>query len=136
MGYETLKLLHISAVVLSFAGFMTRGLGVLCRASWIRHPVARSLPHLIDTGLLLSALGMLWMVHLSPLGLPWLRAKIVGLVVYISLGMVALRPARAVRVGSSRTVRLAAWLAALGVFGYIVSVALTKSSQGVLLWIR
>jgi uncharacterized membrane protein SirB2 len=136
MGYATLKLLHIGAVMLSFTGFMTRGLGVLYRASWVRHPFARTLPHLIDTVLLLSALGMLWVAHLSPLELPWLRAKFVGLVVYISLGTVALRPARAGRVGRGITVRLAAWLAALAVFGYIVSVALTKSPRGALLWIQ
>jgi uncharacterized membrane protein SirB2 len=136
MGYVTLKLLHISAVVLSFAGFIARGLGVLSRASWVGHRFTRTLPHLIDTVLLFSALGMLWVLRLSPWGLPWLRAKIVGLVVYISLGTIALRPAGAGRVGRARTVRLAAWLAALAVFAYIISVALTKSPQGALLWIQ
>jgi uncharacterized membrane protein SirB2 len=99
-------------------------------AAWVRHRIARTLPHLVDTILLASAFGMLWVVHLSPWALPWLRAKIIGLVCYIALGVVALRP----RLGRARPtpkgVRLATWLAALLVFSYIVSVALTKNPQG------
>lgn len=135
MSYATLKLIHISAVVLSFCGFTVRGLGALRNASWVRHSFARSLPHLIDTVLLLSALGMLWVTHFSPWAQPWLRAKIVGLVVYVTLGILALRPTPAGRAPRPRSVRFAAWIGALVVFGYIVSVALTKSPRGALLWL-
>ncbi len=135
VSYATLKLIHVSAVVVSFCGFTVRGLGTLCKASWIRHRLARTLPHLIDTVLLLSALGMLWVIHLSPWALPWLRAKIVGLVVYVTLGILALRPSPARRAPRPRSVRFAAWIGALVVFGYIVSVALTKSPRGALLWL-
>jgi len=134
MSYEALKAIHVGAVALSVCGFTARGLGVLASASWVRHRVARTLPHFIDTVLLLSALGMLWLVHLSPFAVPWLRAKIAGLIVYIALGTLALRPARAGRAGRPRCVRLAAWIGALAVFGYIVSVALTKSPLGAAVW--
>jgi uncharacterized membrane protein SirB2 len=59
----------------------------------------------------------------------WVRgrlAKIIGLLVYIGLGLVALRP------GRPTAVRAVAWVAALATFGYIVSVAITKNPLGVL----
>jgi uncharacterized membrane protein SirB2 len=132
MDYATVKLIHISAVTVSFLGFAARGVGVLRGAAWVRHRLTRTLPHVIDTILLLSAFGMLWIIRLSPWALPWLRAKLVGLVVYIALGVLAFRSARA---GKAGAVSLVAWIGALVVFGYIVSVALTKSPRGVLLWL-
>ena len=72
-----------------------------------RQPGAKTLPHLVDSVLLLSALTLAWMLRLTPGNAPWLLAKIVGLVVYVALGVVALRP------GVSCAVRAAAWVAAL-----------------------
>ena len=124
MDYASLKLVHQGAVALSFAGFFARGLGVLLGATWVRGRTARSLPHGVDSVLLLSALALAWQLRLDPLATPWLLAKIVGLVAYIALGVLALRT------GRSRGQRAAAWLAALAVFGYIVSVAVTKHPAG------
>jgi uncharacterized membrane protein SirB2 len=134
--YATLKLVHVSAVTISFCGFAARGLGVLSGAPWVRHRLARTLPHLIDTVLLASALGMLWLVRLRPWEQPWLRAKTIGLLVYIVLGVVALRPARSGHGGRRMNTRLVAWIGALTVFGYIVSVALTRTPLGALLWVQ
>jgi uncharacterized membrane protein SirB2 len=136
MSYEALKMIHVCAVALSFCGFAARGIGVLREASWVRRRLVRTLPHVIDTVLLASALGMLWVVRLPPWATPWLRAKVVGLVIYIALGMVALRPARTARAGRPRRTRLLAWIGALAVFGYIVSVAVTKRPLGPLVWLR
>lgn len=135
MAYATLKLIHMSAVAITFVGFAARGLGVLSGAAWVRHRITRTLPHVIDTVLLLSAVGMLWVSRLSPWALPWLRAKLVGLIIYIALGVIALRPAAAGRRELPRTARLLAWLSALAVFGYTVSVAVTKSPHGALVWL-
>jgi len=135
MAYATLKLIHMSAVAIAFFGFAARGLGVVSGAAWVRHRLTRTLPHLVDTVLLLSAVAMLWVMRLSPWALPWLRAKFVGLIIYIALGVIALRPSTAGRAEGSRTVRLLAWIGALAVFGYTVSVALTKSPRGALVWL-
>ena len=113
-------------MVLSLAGFFARGLGGLAGAGWVQSRAAKSVPHVVDTVLLLSALVLAWMLRLNPLTTPWLAAKIVALLVYIVLGMVALNPKRPLRL------RAVAWLAALASFGYIVSVALTKSPLGFL----
>lgn len=126
MDYGVLKLIHQTAVALSFVGFLARGLGMLADSDWIRERVARTLPHIVDTILLLSGVTLAWQLRLSPTASPWLAAKLLGLVVYIGLGMIALRRGRTKR---QRTV---AWIAALVTFGYIVSVALTRDPLGFL----
>jgi uncharacterized membrane protein SirB2 len=126
MDYATLKLVHQTAVVLSIAGFFARGLASLSGAAWVRGRAARTLPHAVDTVLLLSALTLAWMLRLSPTAAPWLAAKIAGLLLYIGLGMLALRPGRPL------AVRATAWVAALGVFGWIVAVAITKDPYAAL----
>jgi uncharacterized membrane protein SirB2 len=126
VDYLAVKLIHQGAVTLSIAGFLARGAGSLSGAAWVRSRTARTLPHLVDTVLLASAIALAWTLRLNPLETPWLAAKIVGLLVYIGLGMVALKPTR------PRAVRAAAWLAALACFAQIVATALTKSPLGLL----
>ncbi len=129
MDYLTLKTIHLSAVALSISGFFARGMGALLGARWVRGRAARSLPHVVDTVLLASAIALAWMAAINPLHAPWLMAKIIGLLVYIGLGLVALRPTFQART------RAVAWLAALVTFGYIVSVAITKNVAGFLAWL-
>ena len=126
MDYATLKLVHQSTVALSLVGFFVRGVGSLSGARWVRFRVARIVPALVDTLLLASAIALAWTLRLSPLDTPWLLAKIVALVVYIALGIVALKPE------APLPVRAASWVAALAVFGYIVSVAIAKTPRGFL----
>jgi len=126
MNYLTIRTIHETAVALSVTGFFIRGLGRLVGAEPLGGRLAKSLPHAIDTILLLSALTLAWMLGITPLSAPWLLAKVCGLIVYIGLGMVAMRAG--VRTG----VRFAAWLGALATVGWIVSVAITKSPWGVL----
>jgi uncharacterized membrane protein SirB2 len=60
-----------------------------------------------------------------------LTAKVLGLIAYIILGSIALR------YGPTKSIRASAWVAALVMFGYIVSVALTHTPLGfLLLWQR
>jgi uncharacterized membrane protein SirB2 len=126
MNYFTLKLIHQGAVALSVAGFAVRGAASLLGARWVQGRVAKTLPHLVDSVLLLSALMLAWQLRLSPAHAPWLMAKIAGLLAYIGLGMVALRP------GRSWELRAVAWMAALAVVAWIASVAITKSPAGFL----
>ncbi|KQY81756.1 SirB2 family protein [Pelomonas sp. Root1444] len=124
MDYLTLKLVHQTAVALSITGFFIRGAASLAGASWVRSRAARTLPHLVDSVLLLSALMLAWTLRLTPDRAPWLLAKLLGLVVYVALGVVALRPGRPL------AVRAAAWTGALAVVAWIASVAMTKSPWG------
>jgi uncharacterized membrane protein SirB2 len=125
MDYFSVKLIHQIAVALSLTGFFVRGAASLAGAGWVRGSVARTLPHLVDTVLLLSALTLAWMLRLTPGNAPWLLAKIVGLLVYVGLGVITLRP------GGPKALRMAAWIGALATAAWIVSVALSKSPLGV-----
>ncbi|MBB4843030.1 putative membrane protein SirB2 [Paucibacter oligotrophus] len=124
MDYLLLKTLHQSLVTLSIAGFAARGLGSLNGAAWVGRPLAKRLPHLVDSLLLLSALALLWMLQLNPLSSPWLLAKLLGLLLYIGLGVLALQ---ARRPAWQRTL---AFAAALATVGWMVSVAISKSPWG------
>jgi uncharacterized membrane protein SirB2 len=124
MDYATVKLLHQAAVALSVGGFVVRGVASLAGARWVGGRAAKTLPHAVDTVLLGSALWLTWTLRLTPTNAPWLAAKLVGLVVYVALGIIALRP------GRPRGLRATAGLAALAVVGWMVSVAVTKTPLG------
>lgn len=124
MDYSTLKLLHQSTVAISICGFFARGLGGLLGAPWVRSRAARAWPHVIDTVLLLSALGLLWQLRPELSQAPWLAAKLSGLLVYIGLGIVALKPGRPIGL------RVAAFVGALLTVSWMISVALSKHSLG------
>ena len=88
----------------------------------------RIIPHIVDTVLLASAIWLAWSLGLGPFSHGWILAKITGLVAYIVLGTIALRR------GRTRGVRTAAFVAALAVAGYIVTVAVTRNALGPLAW--
>lgn len=79
----------------------------------------RIAPHIIDTALLGSAITLAMMLNISPLETPWLLAKIIALLLYITLGTIAIKR------GKSKRIRLGAWLGAQIVFLYIVLTALS-----------
>jgi uncharacterized membrane protein SirB2 len=110
----------------SIAGFALRGYWMAVDHPLLQHRVAKVLPHVVDTLLLGSALALLFVLHLSPLTQPWLSAKIIALLLYIGLGMVALR------FGQSKKIKVCAYLLALLTAGYMVSVAYSKSPLGFL----
>lgn len=122
--YQAFKHFHVTCVILSIGGFALRGWWMLSGHRLLNHRLTRTLPHIIDTGLLASAIGLAMMSSQYPLQAPWVTAKIVGLIAYILLGTVALKR------GKTRSVRAAAFVAAVLVFGWIVSVAVSKNPAG------
>jgi uncharacterized membrane protein SirB2 len=125
IDYTTVKHLHTTAATLSIALFVTRGAWMLWSPSMLQLRWVRVVPHVIDTVLLAAGI---WLASQLAAGGPhaWLAAKLVALVVYIALGTVALKMSR------PPSVRIAAFVAAVVTFGYIVSVAVTKSPLGLL----
>ena len=124
--FETLKWLHVTCAFLSFTGFALRGYWMLTDKPWIKHRLTRILPHTVDTVLLASAILMLYLWQLSPFSVSWLSAKILALLIYIALGMIALR------FGKTKTVRACAYILALLTVCYILTVAFTKSPWGII----
>ena len=118
--YLPLRVVHLTCVSLSLTLFLLRGWwhwrdSPLRRSRW-----ARVLPHINDTLLLLAGIGLAVILQQSPLAATWLLAKLIGLLLHILLGMVALR-------GWLRG-RLAAlaWLGSVAAFAYVVGVALSR----------
>lgn len=124
--YSALKHLHLTTIVLTFCLFMLRGVWMLTDSPRLQQRWVRIAPHLIDTVLLTSAIGLTVILSQYPLVDSWLTAKVLGLILYIILGSIALK------YGTTKPIRVAAWFAALAVFGYIVSVALTRNPLGFL----
>lgn len=120
------KNLHIACAILSGGGFILRGYWMLIQSPRLQHRTTRVLPHVVDTVLLASALALLILYQLNPLTQPWLMNKFLVLLFYIGFGTIALKR------GKTYGHRVAALVAALCCFGFIISVAVTKSPWGVL----
>ena len=121
MPYIALKHLHVSFVALSGLLFLVRGIWMLRASPRLQQRWARIVPHIVDTLLLASAIGLAVVSHQYPGQMPWLTAKVVALVEYIVLGTIALKR------GRTRQARVLAFVGALACFAYIVSVAVTKN---------
>ena len=128
-AYLVAKALHVGSVILSLGGFAARGALMLAASPILDRRFVRVAPHVVDTVLLASALWLAWIIHQYPFVQGWLTAKVIGLLVYIVLGVIALRR------GRTRGVRIAAFLGAAATACYIVSVALTHDPRGFLLWL-
>ena len=121
MSYALLKMIHVSSVILSYLLFLLRGVWLIRDSTNLRQRWIKILPHIIDTVLLTSAVFLAMTIQQNPLQDSWLTAKVAGLLLYIALGMVAMR------FGKTRRTKIIAWVAAQCVFIYIVLVAITKS---------
>jgi uncharacterized membrane protein SirB2 len=124
--YLAIKHLHVACAMLSGTGLLLRGLLMVGDSPLLQRRWVKTLPHINDTLLLTAAIVLTVLIGRYPFVDAWLTAKVFGVIAYIVLGAVALRP------GRQRGVRVAALCAALAVFGYIVSVALSKSPWGFL----
>jgi uncharacterized membrane protein SirB2 len=121
MDHALLLQLHVGAVTLSIALFLLRGALMIAGSPLLGGRVLRVLPHVVDTLLLLAAIGLVYLTQQYPFRDGWLTAKVIGLVVYIGLGTVALKR------GRTRSIRIAAFVAALLVVSWIVLVARQRS---------
>jgi uncharacterized membrane protein SirB2 len=124
--YPQIKLVHVSAVIASGLLFLLRGLAVQLGSRWAMFAPVRYLSYTIDTILLTAALMLSAMLHMYPFVHSWLTVKVVLLVVYIVLGSFALKR------GRTQRTRLICWIAALLVYGFIISVARTHHPLGFL----
>ncbi len=119
--YFALKSLHIVCAALTIAGFALRGFWAIHDSPELRRPVARIAPHVVDTLLLASGIALVFELRSGAWLSAWLPAKIVGIVLYILLGLITLRFARTVRA------RAVGFSAALAAFAYVLGTAITKS---------
>jgi uncharacterized membrane protein SirB2 len=119
--YIWLKTFHVCFAIISVTGFVARGVlairsSPLLRQRWVRKVIDTNDTLLLAAGIALSVVSAQY-----PFAQSWLTAKLAGVVVYIALGILALRPTL------RPAWRLACGIAALVVVAYIIGVAITKN---------
>ncbi len=123
MSYAELKIIHVVSAIFSYLLFTLRGVWMMQDSTILQRRWVKILPHVIDTVLLASAIALVTMIQQYSGMNTWLSAKIGGILLYIILGMMALR------FGKTRKIKTIAWITAQIVFFYIVLVALTKNPR-------
>lgn len=119
--YPTIKLIHVTTVVLTGSMFLLRFIWMQQGTLQQRGRWVRTLPDINDSVLLISGLTLAVLIGQYPLQSPWLTAKLFTLIAYILFGAYALR------YGSTLRMRRWSGFAAIACYLYIVSIALTHS---------
>ena len=115
---------HIGCVIASGSLFFVRGCMMLAGLPTANHIALRRISVVIDSLLLGAAITLTTIIHQYPFVQAWLTVKLVLLVVYIVLGVFALRR------GRTRAIRATCFAAAMIVFLFIVSVARAHDPLG------
>ena len=115
---------HIGCVIASGSLFFVRGCMMLAGLPTANHIALRRISVVIDSLLLAAAITLTTIIHQYPFVQAWLTVKRVLLVVYIVLGVFALRR------GRTRAIRATCFAAAMIVFLFIVSVARAHDPLG------
>lgn len=126
--YPQIKQFHIFIAVLSGSLFALRGAFAIGGARWPNALPVKWLSYAIDTALLTAALMLLTILPGTMFANGWLVVKVGLLVVYVVLGVFALRRARTPRG------RLLAYLASLTTFLAIYSIARAHHPLGFYSW--
>jgi len=115
--YPQIKQFHILLALLSGAIFALRGAFALAGMRWPQALPVKWLSYTIDTCLLTAALMLLTILPWAMFANGWLLTKIVLIVVYVVLGVFAMRPGRRQRT------RALCYAVALLVFATIYGIA-------------
>jgi len=125
--YPQLKWVHVHAVQCSGLIFALRCGAALLGASWPQRALPKYGSYLVDTTLLATGITLIAILPWGVFANGWLAVKLPLVVVYVALGVMAMRPRR------TRPVRLAFYLAALATFGFIYGIARMHNPLGWLL---
>jgi len=123
--YLPIKTVHIVFVLASGGLFFLRGLLVLNGKAWAMAAPLRYLSYAIDCVLLTAALMLATMLPSAVFANGWLTVKLVLLLAYIVLGSMALRR------GKNPSIRRACFVAAIGIYAFMLTVAHTHQPNGV-----
>ncbi|SFR55806.1 SirB2 family protein [Thiomicrospira sp. ALE5] len=119
--YASLLLLHKLAVLTSISVFFIRGLGVIYNREWVTRKPVKIVPHVIDTLLILSAVGIVLMTPFA-FSDPWILIKLVGVLIYVGLSVMVFKVAK------SRVQQGMFWIVNLALLFLLVAVAVEKQA--------
>ena len=91
MDYVALKHTHVLFVVLSVVLFYTRAFSRLASGKIAANKGVFITSHIVDTLLLVSAVGLLVVASMNPLAIAWLWQKIILVIAYIIIGFKLLK---------------------------------------------
>jgi uncharacterized membrane protein SirB2 len=77
MSYATIKLIHVSSVIVSYLLFSLRSMWMLQGSAAMRQRWVKVMPHVVDTVLLISAITLAIRIDQDPIHNSWLSAKVV-----------------------------------------------------------
>lgn len=112
--YPAVKHSHMLLVALSVTFFIVRFMLNLRQSPIMEKKFVKVAPHVIDTFLLLSGFTLCFMIKQYPFVDPWMTEKIICVVAYIALGIMALK--------SNRN-KLFKFFAFIGAIGWVVLAA-------------
>jgi len=119
--YMMFKHLHLTFIAISVVLFVLRFIWRLRDSDLLQRKWVKVVPHVNDTLLLLSALGLMTVLSQYPLQTPWLTDKLIGLFGYILGGLIALK-------ATQRKVQWLGFVVAIGWLLFLFHVALSKQA--------
>ncbi len=118
--YMLVKHIHLSAVALSVILFVVRFVWAQFNPAFLQRKWVKIAPHIIDTVLLLSAIVLCIMLSQYPFVNDWLTFKVLGVILYIAFGLLALKW------GRNFAMRWVGFIGALTWIALTAQVAVTK----------
>ncbi len=115
-----IKIFHLTFILLSISSFVGRIILSETHPAILKQKALKIAPHVIDTLLLVSGITLVFQGGWLATEYGWIIAKIIALLGYIGLGVVAMH--------NRGTVRWAAFVGAMACFAYIGIVAVTKNA--------
>ncbi len=120
--YEGLKHFHLLTIGLSALLLSVRYVLMMMDSELRQHKFLKVFPHIVDTFLLLSGIGLIFMTGFVPFtaAAPWMTDKLTSVLAYIALGFFALK------LGRNKLLRTFAFFGALGWLAIAGKIAVTK----------
>ncbi|MBL4296021.1 SirB2 family protein [Vibrio fluvialis] len=120
--YEGLKHFHLLTIGLSALMLSVRYVLMMMDSELRQHKFLKVFPHIVDTFLLLSGIGLIFVTGFVPFtaAAPWMTDKLTSVLAYIALGFFALK------LGRNKLLRTFAFFGALGWLAIAGKIAVTK----------
>ena len=120
--YMAFKHLHLTAIALSLLFLILQVVAHLMDSKMKEAKWLKVLPHIINTVLIITAIGLCVTLAQYPFVHDWVTSKLIGLVAYILLAVVAVKWAR------TNAMRVFALIGAVAWLGLTGKIAITKTA--------
>nr|WP_102798429.1 SirB2 family protein [Bowmanella denitrificans] len=118
--YMMVKHLHLTAIAISLSLFILRFFWQLRGSPMLHKKWVKIVPHVVDTLLLASAVTLCVMIAQYPFVHAWVTEKLMAVLFYILLGLVALK------LGRTNTIRWIGFVGAISWLAFAAKVAIFK----------